>query len=833
MSSESSHSSNYRDFKRVKRHASPESDIEDWVVMDDIDRDPMDLLVAYDGTRRQVEPFRAASNSAEPIYRQIQPDVCRAVVIQASKSNPRQCSLHCGLQVSLTMGCRLATVIPAVGDLDQAHATDAMWASLSRQTVRKVLLPVAPGEEFHPTDLPALADIDAKQPWLPEDEEKGLKSILEGIKMINVSHEQCPPRWVPSCQEVRMKVDPATTLPLSLPFPMALPQSWPVEPLMSLPAVSSPDAAKLPTSVRTDVSSVKKVASRVERPLAPQAPSKSNEAEEESRKEEAVAAARPVAPRPAPRPDVRPKVYAPKDTEDNKEPAKFKFPLATQSSTSSCRKRLARNQASHCKAVENRRDQCVPKEYFHESGMLIVCPLCMSQEYNHMLRHLQTQHMPFMVRPDLACWEHRVSFESRADLEDHVNASHHEATKAYYGQSQQGEYIPYAFGIMYFIADVMRMPVEDLWTFARERGYGAPRQPQTSFLMATQVSVLETLHLGEQIDPCDIDCVGLSTPVAMLASPVTLACLMWHLDQASRLILRDQTPEAAPNGERVSQEKISQMLAEKVEVVYQDAHYHPHALVEHHGVDHESEVEIDTGYIPPHYESGQHLPDYTFQAEWKSIPAEETGTPFAVGVHPLEAGLPIDWDQFDDYAAQENCRAIGECGIDTSPKRVDVEQQKSVLAKQFRVARKYRLPIILHCRGKKNQVACQALAYNYMLDVARKILPSDYSMMCHCFLAGDKMLRRIRFFFPKMVFSISPKAFYHSSRYMEGTLKMIPTSNFVLETDSPHLTLLTKDDACPSMVVLVGREVGWALHWPEMIILRAATSTLQRFLHRS
>lgn len=110
-----------------------------------------------------------------------------------------------------------------------------------------------------------------------------------------------------------------------------------------------------------------------------------------------------------------------------------------------------------------------------------------------------------------------------------------------------------------------------------------------------------------------------------------------------------------------------------------------------------------------------------------------------------------------------------------------------------------------------------------MLDMALKILPSNYHIMCHCFLAGDKMLRRIWFFFPKMLFSISPKAFYHSSKYMEDTLKTILTSQLVLETNSPHLTFLTKDDACPSMVVLVGREVGWALHLPQMIILHQHT----------
>lgn len=77
-----------------------------------------------------------------------------------------------------------------------------------------------------------------------------------------------------------------------------------------------------------------------------------------------------------------------------------------------------------------------------------------------------------------------------------------------------------------------------------------------------------------------------------------------------------------------------------------------------------------------------------FRPSESSIPSDETGTLFAVGVHPLEAGLPIDWDVFDNNAAQENCRAIGECGIDTSAKKLDVNQHKSVLAKQFRMARK-------------------------------------------------------------------------------------------------------------------------------------------------
>ena len=69
---------------------------------------------------------------------------------------------------------------------------------------------------------------------------------------------------------------------------------------------------------------------------------------------------------------------------------------------------------------------------------------------------------------------------------------------------------------------------------------------------------------------------------------------------------------------------------------------------------------------------------------------------FSIGVHPWDADLMISFSEYESIIQNQNCLAIGECGLDKL-KGPDLEIQKTIFISQLDLAVKYQLPIIIHC----------------------------------------------------------------------------------------------------------------------------------------
>ena len=72
---------------------------------------------------------------------------------------------------------------------------------------------------------------------------------------------------------------------------------------------------------------------------------------------------------------------------------------------------------------------------------------------------------------------------------------------------------------------------------------------------------------------------------------------------------------------------------------------------------------------------------------------------FSVGIHPWylnEYTLNSDLDKIEAVITNNNCKAVGECGLD---KRIEttIDSQKKVLIPQLQLAEKYKKPVVLHC----------------------------------------------------------------------------------------------------------------------------------------
>ena len=146
------------------------------------------------------------------------------------------------------------------------------------------------------------------------------------------------------------------------------------------------------------------------------------------------------------------------------------------------------------------------------------------------------------------------------------------------------------------------------------------------------------------------------------------------------------------------------------------------------------------------------------------------------GLHPTYVK-----DNYEDELAhverQLNERkfyAIGEIGMDLYWDKTHIEEQKLAFITQIQWAKKYKLPIVIHCRE----------AFDEIFDVLESEKGPDLFGIFHCF-TGTKAqaLQAISF---NMKLGIGGVATFKNGK-IDQFLHEIPLQHLVLETDAPYL----------------------------------------------
>lgn len=143
----------------------------------------------------------------------------------------------------------------------------------------------------------------------------------------------------------------------------------------------------------------------------------------------------------------------------------------------------------------------------------------------------------------------------------------------------------------------------------------------------------------------------------------------------------------------------------------------------------------------------------------------------SVGIHPMESQeSPAELEKI----IKKNCKkitAIGECGLDFSQK-FDKERQIIVFKKQIELAKKYKLPLIIHARKAVDEVVEILKEYD------------DIKGVFHCYAGGIKRIKKINEL--DFYFGIDGNLTYEIG--LEEVVKNIPKDRLILETDCPYLT---------------------------------------------
>ncbi|MDQ1143351.1 TatD DNase family protein [Bacillus sp. SORGH_AS 510] len=148
-----------------------------------------------------------------------------------------------------------------------------------------------------------------------------------------------------------------------------------------------------------------------------------------------------------------------------------------------------------------------------------------------------------------------------------------------------------------------------------------------------------------------------------------------------------------------------------------------------------------------------------------------------VGWHPVDAidMTEEDLEWIEELASHPKVVAIGEMGLDYHWDKSPKEIQKEVFRKQIRLAKKVKLPIVIHNREATADI----------VEILKEEEAEEVGGIMHCFSGSPEVAKEC----VKMNFYISlggPVTFKNAKKPKEVAAE-IPLDQLLIETDCPYL----------------------------------------------
>ncbi len=144
----------------------------------------------------------------------------------------------------------------------------------------------------------------------------------------------------------------------------------------------------------------------------------------------------------------------------------------------------------------------------------------------------------------------------------------------------------------------------------------------------------------------------------------------------------------------------------------------------------------------------------------------------AVGIHPGCLNEGTDISEIERLAGHSKCVAIGEIGLDYYWEKENAHIQKDIFISQLNLARKLKLPVIIHDRD----------AHADTLEILKEYQPKG---VVHCFSGSSEMAEEILKI--GMYIGIGGVVTFKNAKRLPETVKLIPDEKLLLETDCPYL----------------------------------------------
>jgi TatD DNase family protein len=147
-----------------------------------------------------------------------------------------------------------------------------------------------------------------------------------------------------------------------------------------------------------------------------------------------------------------------------------------------------------------------------------------------------------------------------------------------------------------------------------------------------------------------------------------------------------------------------------------------------------------------------------------------------MGLHPtyVKDNYQEELRHVEGELAKRKFFAIGEIGIDLYWDKTHLTEQQFAFKHQIQLAKKYKLPIVIHCRD----------AFDEIFEVLESEKGADLFGIFHCFTGTyEQALRAISF---NMKLGIGGVVTFKNGK-IDQFLHQIALKHIVLETDSPYL----------------------------------------------
>ncbi|MCP3764491.1 TatD family hydrolase [Domibacillus sp. A3M-37] len=149
----------------------------------------------------------------------------------------------------------------------------------------------------------------------------------------------------------------------------------------------------------------------------------------------------------------------------------------------------------------------------------------------------------------------------------------------------------------------------------------------------------------------------------------------------------------------------------------------------------------------------------------------------AVGWHPVDAidMTEEDLNWIEELANHPKVVAIGEMGLDYHWDKSPKDVQKDVFRRQIRLAKKVKLPIIIH-----NREATQDI-----VDILKEEGASDVGGVMHCFSgSAETALECVKLNF---YISLGGPVTFKNAKKPKEVAEAVPLDKLLIETDCPYL----------------------------------------------
>lgn len=170
---------------------------------------------------------------------------------------------------------------------------------------------------------------------------------------------------------------------------------------------------------------------------------------------------------------------------------------------------------------------------------------------------------------------------------------------------------------------------------------------------------------------------------------------------------------------------------------------------------------IDSNYIQKMYALESNYPNNVF---------------LMMGLHPthVKDNYLDELQMVEQELASRKFVAIGEIGIDLYWDKTHLKEQQIAFRRQIQLAKKYKLPIVIHCRD----------AFDEIFEILEEEKSADLFGIFHCFSGTyEQALQAICY---NMKLGIGGVVTFKNGK-IDQFINQIDLSHIVLETDSPYL----------------------------------------------